>query len=303
MNMTQHAINFIEHADEVATGQRFEFGKNWSRFLNKLTEERVIEAENSLREKLGVNDLSGKTFLDIGSGSGLFSLAARRLGARVYSFDYDPKSVACAVELKRRYFQDDPRWTIDEGSALDVDYLRGLGQFDIVYSWGVLHHTGAMWVALNNVRPLVAEDGQLFIAIYNDQQWLSRYWTVVKKLYNKNPILRLLALAVHAPYLFGGRLIVRALSRRLQLDRGMSYWYDTLDWLGGYPFEVAKPEEVFALYAAQGFVLTQLKTCSGRLGCNEFVFRKTLGAMPKAASLMYSEQLATGPKESLRKTR
>jgi 2-polyprenyl-3-methyl-5-hydroxy-6-metoxy-1,4-benzoquinol methylase len=108
---------------------------------------------------LKVERLDGKSFLDIGSGSGLFSLAARRLGARVHSFDYDQQSVACTAELRRRYFPSAGDWVVERGSALDRDYLARLGTFDVVYSWGVLHHTGDMWRALENVKPLVAERG------------------------------------------------------------------------------------------------------------------------------------------------
>src|SRR5207302_10440486 len=136
------------HAGEVTRGERFEFGKNWGRFLEVLDDERIGEAEESLKKMLEVEGLAGKSFLDIGSGSGLFSLAARRLGARVHSFDYDPQSVACAAELRRRYFPNDEDWVVEPGSALDEAYLNRLGTFDIVYSWGVLHHTGAMWQAL-----------------------------------------------------------------------------------------------------------------------------------------------------------
>ena len=96
---------------EVEQGKRFAFGENWTRFLATLDDERITIAEQSLREMLGVEQLTGKSFLDIGSGSGLFSLVARRLGARVYSFDYDPQSVACTAELRRRYFPDDEQWT------------------------------------------------------------------------------------------------------------------------------------------------------------------------------------------------
>src|SRR5436309_11907222 len=126
---------------ELDTQERFGFGKNWSRFLGVLNHERIEEAERSLREMLEVDDLHGKKFLDIGSGSGLFSLAARRLGARVHSLDYDPKSVECTRELRRRFFANDTDWNVEEGSALDRDHIASLGKFSIVYSWGVLHHT------------------------------------------------------------------------------------------------------------------------------------------------------------------
>src|SRR5918996_1381028 len=107
------------NAAEIARGERFEFGQNWSQFLASLDDDRIQQAEKSLKEMLEVESLAGKSFLDIGSGSGLFSLAARRLGARVHSFDFDPKSVACTRQLKKNYFRDDQSWKIEEASVLD----------------------------------------------------------------------------------------------------------------------------------------------------------------------------------------
>jgi hypothetical protein len=144
----------------------------------------------------------------------------------------------------------------------------------VVYSWGVLHHTGSMWDALGKVATLVANNGKLFVAIYNDQSWISRYWSIVKQCYASNIILRWVMLLVHIPYLFGLRFLVRAMTGRLDVERGMSLWYDMIDWIGGYPFEVARPEEIFSFYYAQGFHLATMKTCGGRHGCNEFVFSK-----------------------------
>jgi 2-polyprenyl-6-hydroxyphenyl methylase/3-demethylubiquinone-9 3-methyltransferase len=270
-----------QHAEEIAAGSRFAFGANWTRFLIEFNETRLVSAEQSLRDMLGVNTLEGKRFLDIGSGSGLFSLAARRLGARVHSFDYDPQSVACTRELKRRFYPDDAGWAIEEGSALDAAYLSGLGRFDVVYSWGVLHHTGDMNKGLANVAPAVAPGGLLFIALYNDQGFVSRYWTLVKIAYNRNAVLRLLVVAVHSPYLYGLRWLVRALSGRAALQRGMSPWHDMIDWLGGYPFEVARPEAIFRRFRDQGFILQELRTCGGRMGCNEYVFRRAASGPPQ----------------------
>jgi 2-polyprenyl-3-methyl-5-hydroxy-6-metoxy-1,4-benzoquinol methylase len=287
--MKEGLLEMSSHAAEVAGGERFEFGENWSRFLSTLDEGRIARAEESLRQMLEVESLEGRSFLDIGSGSGLFSLAARRLGARVHSLDYDPRSVACTTELRRRYFDGDARWTIEEGSALDEEYLRSLGPFDVVYSWGVLHHTGEMWRALENATLPVAPGGRLFVAIYNDTGSQSERWKWIKKTYNRLP--RLLrspfALVVMAPE--ETKAMLRALvhlrpseytSRwtRYDQNRGMSRWHDIVDWVGGHPYEVAKPEEIFDFYRARGFTLTRLKCGGVGLGCNEFVFVKGGGA-------------------------
>ncbi len=270
------------HHQEVAQGDRFAFGENWARFLKELNEGRIRTAEQSLGNMLAVPDLRGLRFLDVGSGSGLFSLAARRLGASVYSFDYDPRSVACARELKSRYFPGDPAWTISEGSALDVPFLSSLGSFDVVYSWGVLHHTGSMWQALENMIPLVCPSGRLFIAIYNDQGTTSRRWLAVKKAYNALPgALRFLITWPAFAHFWWRPLVKDTLAGRpgrslftYRERRGMSPWRDVVDWVGGYPFEVARPEQIFAFYRDRGFTLANLKTCGGTLGCNEFVFRR-----------------------------
>jgi 2-polyprenyl-3-methyl-5-hydroxy-6-metoxy-1,4-benzoquinol methylase len=269
-------------ANEVSQGDRFEFGKNWQKFLSVLNDDRIKEAEDSLKKTLGYDNLKGKSFLDIGSGSGLFSLVARRLGANVYSFDFDPNSVNCTKELKRRYFKDDVNWTVNSGSILDQDFLKSLPKFDIVYSWGVLHHTGSMWQAIENALIPLSENGEIFIALYNDQGSTSQYWTRVKKLYNNGVIGRAAVLSVFIP-----RYVVLPFFKDLVLltnptkryteykkHRGMSRFHDFLDWWGGLPFEVASIEEVFHYFTKKGFRLKEVRTVNGGSGCNEFVFKR-----------------------------
>jgi 2-polyprenyl-3-methyl-5-hydroxy-6-metoxy-1,4-benzoquinol methylase len=275
----------LQHLTEIASGERFEFGKNWTAFLSVLDDERIEKAEESLMTMLGCETLAGKTFLDIGSGSGLFSLAARRLGARVHSFDFDSSSFACTKELRRRFFRADDEWLVEQGSALDRDYVERLGKFDIVYSWGVLHHTGKMWEALSNAAIPVAGGGKLFIAIYNDTGSQSKRWHWIKKTYCGLP--RLFKTPFAVAVILPGEIksIAKAFVTlqpmsyihswtRYKTGRGMNRWHDIIDWVGGYPYEVATPDEIFEFYKTRGLTLVKLKTGGVGLGCNEFVFER-----------------------------
>ena len=280
------AINNIatQHEREVTAGRRFSFGRNWASFLKRLNQDRIVEAENNLIEFLGEKSLAGRSFLDVGSGSGLSSLAARRLGATVTSFDYDGQSVACTEELRRRYLPDDPFWIIEQGSVLDTEYLAGLGQFDIVYSWGVLHHTGAMWQAMGNLKPIVKTGGLLFIAIYNDCGEVSRSWLERKRRYNGLPqVLRpFYAIYVWMPQelrsLAGSmrsgelRTYIRELTSASS-GRGMSWLHDVIDWVGGYPYEYASVKDITEFYRRDGF--EPVKICENKsYGCHQLVFKR-----------------------------
>lgn len=283
--MVQHMDIAEQHAQQVSSGERFEFGKNWSAFLSVLDDERIAKSVESLQTMLDADDLAGKSFLDIGSGSGLFSLAARRLGARVHSFDYDSSSFACTKELRRRYYPDDADWQVEQGSALDAEYLRSLGKFDIVYSWGVLHHTGAMWQALENAVIPVATGGKLFIAIYNDTGSQVKRWHWIKKTYCRLPSFLKTPFAVAVIMPEEGKSLLKSLVTlkpanyirswtQYKNARGMNRWYDIIDWVGGYPYEVATVDEIFEFYKARGFSLETVKSGGVGLGCNEFVFER-----------------------------
>jgi len=269
------------HAQELSAGKRFAFGKNWRSFLSVLDADRIATAEASLCAMLECAHLAGKRFLDVGSGSGLFSLAARRLGAHVHSFDYDPLSVACTRELKHRFFPGDRNWTIEEGSILDRQYIESLGRFDVVYAWGVLQLTGDMWRALEHAQIPVGDQGSLFVAVSNDQGARSRLWKKVKATYCSGSPGKAFVCGLFIP-LFVVRCLVHDVKRlqnpvRSYTDyrkkRGMSRFHDWMDWLGGYPFEVAKAETLLRFYEGRNFTVSKAATVTGN-GCHQFVFKR-----------------------------
>jgi 2-polyprenyl-6-hydroxyphenyl methylase/3-demethylubiquinone-9 3-methyltransferase len=266
---------------QVKDGERFEFGKNWEAFLKTLNEERINTSKASLLSLLGDYNLKDKTFLDIGSGSGLFSLSAKNLGAKVQSMDFDTYSVKCTKFLRDKYYSNDKSWEVKQGSVLDKTFMSSFPKFDVVYSWGVLHHTGNMNLALENATIPVKENGLLIIAIYNDEGFKSRRWLKVKKIYNSSFFGKAAVISFYFT-LFTLKSIFNDLKklkgpfytfRTYKKNRGMSITHDWIDWLGGLPFEVASPEYIFDFYKERGFRLEKMTTKSSS-GNNQFVFRR-----------------------------
>lgn len=262
---------------------RFPFGKNWLSFLEQLDDERISEAERSLQALCGLKRLDHKRVLDIGSGSGLFSLAARRLGAIVHSFDYDQKSVEGTQKLKERFFPNDASWTVEQGSVLDRRYVAALESFDIVYSWGVLHHTGALFDAINNAASRVNHGGLFVFALY--RRTLScPLWKIEKRWYaNASPKAQQIARSLfinglHLKFVLA-RQDFETYVRNYRNGRGMDFAHDVHDWMGGYPYESISPSEVAALMHRLKLEHVRSKLQPFGLGifgsgCDEYVYRR-----------------------------
>lgn len=266
--------------------RRFAFGRNWASFAKKVDDGHLREAQRSLEQLLGRSSLTGKRALDVGCGSGLFAVAATRMGARVTAFDFDPESVETTKRLAHQF--EIPVHHISRGDVLDRAFIATLGQYDIVYSWGVLHHTGRMWNAIGNTIGLVAPGGLLAIAIYNDQGFASRVWRVIKRTYVALPrwLQPLLVGSIVIPYEL--TLLARDVARLRPQDfmrrwtgyrskRGMSRIHDHVDWIGGYPFEVATPERIITFVESHGLMLQRTIRNQGH-GNNEFVFMRPVSS-------------------------
>lgn len=269
----------------TAADRRFAFGRNWQRYVTRVDESRISIAVETLQDWFGCDSFDGRSFLDVGCGSGLFSLAAARLNAkRVQSFDYDMDSVAATERLRTTFLPNHPAWSIEQGSAVDRAYLTKLGGFDLVYAWGVLHHTGDLWAALKNLSIVVKPHGLAFVSLYNDAGRSSRIWSRVKASYARHPWLRPFVL-VPAVARCWGPIVARDLISgrplktwrqygRDSAGRGMSPWIDMIDWVGGYPFEASRPGDVFNCLHDEGFDLLRMSTVVGPQGCNEYLFRR-----------------------------
>lgn len=252
----------------------FKFGENWASFSKGIDETRIEVAKQSLRTLFGEGTLSGKSFLDIGCGSGLFSIAAARLGARlVLGLDVDPVSVATSESNAAHWLTSPSSISFRQVSVLDADQMNKLGMFDIVYSWGVLHHTGNMKAALRNAGQRVAPDGMLMVAIYN-KHWSSRVWKVIKWVYNRvGSWGQKILIWILTPIIFLAKWLV-TLKNPLKMQRGMNFMHNVIDWVGGYPYEYASTSEMKTTLENIGFEMLAVFPARVPTGCNEFVCRK-----------------------------
>jgi 2-polyprenyl-3-methyl-5-hydroxy-6-metoxy-1,4-benzoquinol methylase len=251
--------------------QGFSFGKNWKDFLSTVDEDVITKAGKDIEEWLGTENIEGKSIIDIGSGSGLSSLCMYRRGCRrLVSFDYDPHSVEATKILAERAGSPD-NWEIFEGSILDEALIDRLGRFDIVHSWGVLHHTGDMWKAIENAIGLCGPDGLFFISLYTGGDLYDEH-LALKRRFNeadestKKKMVHKQLQSMDASYKLQH-------SDKIARDpRGMTQYHDAVDWLGGLPYEVANVSEVVLFGSNRG--LRPLRVFErGQGGCSLYLFK------------------------------
>lgn len=268
----------------------FDFGRNWEGFSrHALTAARVEEAKRDFSDLLAGIELSSQSFLDIGFGQGLSLLIAASLGARSVGCDLDPTCADILERNRARFFPALGSGAIPllAGSILDegvVGSLRALSSntqeraFDVVHSWGVVHHTGNMRQAISNAASLVAPRGHLVLAVYA-RHWSSPVWSVIKRLYNRLPAWgQRVLVAILYPAIYCAKWLVSG-GNALKQSRGMDFYYDVVDWVGGYPYEYAGDEEVKELLEPLGFKLDRFVPATVPTGCNQFVFKRIAPGM------------------------
>lgn len=261
---------------------RYNFGKNWAHYVDGIDgefDQTLDLAKQYLCDVFGIEKIIGKSFIDVGSGSGLFSLAAVELGAaRVLSIDYDPDSVMTTNSLKDKTKYSDEKWAVIQGDLLDKLLVDKLGTFDLVHCAGVAHHTGEMMLALANLDNLVAKNGYLFESIYNRISIFSSLWHKIKYLYNKfrwlRPLIKISYVVSWFLYwMFNRKWPLTEVKNFGKNGRGMNFYRDIDDWLGGYPYEYANAGEIVNFYFSKDYDLTYF-VASNNWGLNNFVFRQ-----------------------------
>ena len=274
--------------DLISQDSHFAFGKNWSAYAAKITAKEIAEAEKGLSRLLGGQRLDGQHFLDIGSGSGLHSLAALRLGAReVVAIDIDPDSVATTQAVLERHAPERGVWRVEKNSVFDLS-SEALGHFDTVYSWGVLHHTGDMSRAIRCAADLVAPQGRFIFALYR-RTWMDWFWKWEKRWYaHASEQSQRLARAIYITCFKLGLLATgRSFSRHVEnyrTNRGMDFYHDVHDWMGGWPYESISSSEVEKLMSSLGLIHERSFVSEGRIsgrnfglfgsGCDEYVYQR-----------------------------
>jgi SAM-dependent methyltransferase len=261
----------VNNSDKIT----FSFGENWKDYLSTIDERVLQVASKDIDEWIGTQRVTGKRVVDVGSGSGLSSLCFYKASpAELVSFDYDEHSVEATKSLRDRVCDGAKIWKIMRGSILDKPFLDRLGVFDVVYSWGVLHHTGSIWAAVKNTQKLCRAGGLILISIYQAGDMYQRHLALKKDFNKRSSDEKREIIERHALERYPDSTVSDAVNRMRSnvVRRGMNEYNDWIDWLGGLPYEVAYPSEIISRFLAQGFSPIRVVE-EGQQGCNVYLFQ------------------------------
>lgn len=265
--------------------QHFAFGENWLNFSKKINEATIRSAEKEFNKLIWPDVIKGKRFLDIGCGSGLHSLIALIQGAgEVFAVDIDPVCVQTTRQVLSEQY-DKNNWRSEEISVFDLTEEQ-FGTFDIVYSWGVLHHTGDMHQAISKSLNMVSPGGLCVLGLYS-KTLMCGFWKQVKKYYSKSnksrqDIIRNIYITLYRiSALIAKRKTFKEILGDYHQNRGMDFFNDVHDWLGGYPYESIRPDELIKYVNTLGFECIREVIIPSGLGIlgsgnNEFVLRRKI---------------------------
>jgi 2-polyprenyl-6-hydroxyphenyl methylase/3-demethylubiquinone-9 3-methyltransferase len=265
------------------SSRHYSFGKNWLEYSQSINSIHVDHVTSDLSRLLNLKDLTQKSVLDIGCGSGVHDVGFYQLGCRnLTAIDYDQDCITATNQTLEK-FCPGSGYKILQGDILSSK-TQSLGKFDIVYSWGVLHHTGNLLEAICKASTLVAREGHLAIALYR-KTLMCGFWKAEKRLYSRLPrifqrFLELIYISFFSiALLFTQKTSITNYIESYSSKRGMNFFADVKDWLGGYPYESISPHELRKLMSSLGFRQVYSLEGNSRIGifgsgCDEFLFQK-----------------------------
>ena len=264
---------------------KFKFGENWLKFNKLINYKKILQATKSLK-KYNIK-FKKKSFLDVGCGSGLFSLAASTMGCnKIYSIDVDNSSIKSTQIVRNNFKKKSLNWKVEKVSLIGDNFKKKCFNYDIIYCWGVAHHTGNMFKAFKNLSDVAKLNSYLIIAIYNDEGLKSKIWWLIKFIYNFVPqglkklyaffimsIIRKLYVIIRLLFTLKFNELYSFLKKKTKRTRGMNKEIDIMDWVGGYPYEYIKFNDLKKYFIAKGFKVIKSHQCKGP-GNHEIVFKR-----------------------------
>jgi len=224
-------------------------------------------------------EIEGKRILDAGCGMGVFSVVFGKKGAaRVIGIDLSEEGVRRAQRAASHFNLSNVEFR--EGNILRLPYPDG--SFDIVWSWGTLHHTAEPLKALEELIRVLKNGGTLFVTLYRSTKLSFLHEGIRKTLRLAHrrmwPLLaKLIALALFPATLF--------LKRRKKARAGENLSDLVLDWYFNPVRHYYRPGEIRQLLEQEGLIIEKFLPASGRFNStSNFIFKaKLVGDTPSTS--------------------